>query len=109
MKEEVQKYIDRFDVPIIELFMKIRDVIYGLSLDIEEELWANMPTYKHGSNFVRLIAFKDHINVNMSKGMLLANKQNIYQITPKGMMKIFLGEKFDDGLLKEMFINNFND
>lgn len=30
---------------------------------IEEKMWAKIPSYYYGEKFVRIIPFKDHINV----------------------------------------------
>ena len=31
--------------------------------DLEEKLWAKLPGYYNGKNFIRLIPFKDYINI----------------------------------------------
>ena len=46
------------------LFLKIRDVIFLIDgIIIEGKRWAMIPSYYYGERFVRIIPFKDHINV----------------------------------------------
>lgn len=53
----------------------------------QEKLWAKLPSYYVGEAFVRLIPFKDHINIEASAAA--AHRQELagYKMTPKGMRK----------------------
>ena len=86
------------------LFSKIRDVIYSIeSIIIEEKMWAKIPSYYYGEKFVRIIPFKDHINVE-AEG--LVNHTNDFEgckFTPKGMLQIKANQAIDFGRLKMVF------
>ncbi len=64
MNEQVKDYIEKYPSEIIELYNNLRQMIWdSVSCEPEETLWAKLPTYSVGEAFVRLIPFKDHINV----------------------------------------------
>ena len=64
MSQEIEQYLEKYPEEIVMLFSKIRDVIYSIeSIIIEEKMWAKIPSYYYGEKFVRIIPFKDHINV----------------------------------------------
>lgn len=89
MIDVIKKYIESFDKTTIQRF----NILYNLVLEsttqeAEEKLWAKIPSIYCGKNFVRLIPFKDHINIE-AKG-ILTNQDRLqgYKITPKGMLQI---------------------
>lgn len=89
MIDAIEKYIQTFDEYTRQRFY----ILYTLLLEsttqeVEEKLWARIPSFYCGKNFVRFIPFKDHINVE-AKG-ILAYKDSLdgYKITPKGMLQI---------------------
>lgn len=91
MNGNVQVYIDKYLDEVKELYMRLRTLIYdSVSYEIEEKLWAIIPSYYVGEFFVRLIPFKDHVNVEETS--VLAHKKELggYKITPKGMLQIYL-------------------
>lgn len=61
-------------------------------IDKYPALWANLPSYCVGKSFVRLIEFKDHINIEAQA--VISHKEELadYKITPKGMLQIYLKE-----------------
>lgn len=64
MNKEVQEYVEKYPIEVKELFGKLRNLVLDSVFDdIEEKLWAKLPSYYVGENFVRLIPFKDHINI----------------------------------------------
>lgn len=49
---------------IFDMYNNIRQIIFdSVSSEPEETLWAKLPSYYVGETFVRLIPFKDHINI----------------------------------------------
>lgn len=64
MNEQVKDYIDKYPGEIIDMFNNLRKMIFdSISCEPEETLWARLPSYYVGNSFVRLIPFKDHINI----------------------------------------------
>jgi len=94
MSEDIQNYIYRYSDDIKQLFMKIREqIMESIPCEVEERLWAKLPSYYVGDKFVRLIPFKDHINVEASA--LLSHKTELehYKMTSKGMLQIYLDQE----------------
>lgn len=52
---------------------------------------------------MRLIAFKDHINIEAQA--VISHKEELagYKITPKGMLQIYLKQDIPSDILKQMF------
>lgn len=104
MSEQVKEYIEKYPSEIIELFSELRQLIYdSASTEPNETLWAKMPSYYIGEKFVRLIPFKDHINIEATA--IAEHKENLtgYKITPKGMLQIFLKQDIPVDVLKQIF------
>ena len=83
MNEQIKEYIDKYPSDIIAMYNDLRNV---------------------GESFVRLIPFKDHINieakaVSQNTEMLLG-----YKVTPKGMLQIFLKQDIPADVLKKIFV-----
>jgi len=94
MSEDIQNYMNRYSDEIKQLFMKIREqIMESIPGEAEERLWAKLPSYYVGDKFVRLIPFKDHINIEASA--LLSHKTQLeqYKMTPKGMLQIYLNQE----------------
>lgn len=104
MNESVNEYIDKFSDEIKELYNQLRSIIYdSVSQEIEEKLWAKLPSYYVGDSFVRLIPFKDHINIEANTIVLHKEELNGYKITPKGMLQIYLNQTVPFDVLKRVF------
>ncbi|MBR2717979.1 MAG: DUF1801 domain-containing protein, partial [Clostridia bacterium] len=85
MNEQVKEYIDKYPNNIIEMYNTLRKLIFdSVSSEPQETMWAKLPTYYVGESFVRLIPFKDHINIEAKA--VLANTEMLsgYKVTPKG-------------------------
>ena len=109
MTENVQEYIDRYSPEVKGLFTQLRTLVYdSVSQDIEEKLWAKLPSYYVGEAFVRLIAFKDHINIEASAIALYREDLSAYKITPKGMLQIRIGQNVPSDLIKRIFAETYH-
>jgi uncharacterized protein YdhG (YjbR/CyaY superfamily) len=89
-------------------------MLYGLiyestSQNIDEKLWAKLPSFYVNDNFVRIIPFKDHINIEAKTVVLHRNELSEYKITPKGMLQIFHNQQVPCELLKIIFKESFED
>ena len=104
MNENVKEYLDKYSVETRELYMQLRAVIYdSVSKEIEEKLWAKLPSYYVGDQFVRLIPFKDHINMEASAIALYREELDGYKITPKGMLQIYVNQNVPNAVLRRIF------
>ena len=64
MNEQVKDYIDKYPSEIVDMYLELRQLIFdSVSCKTEETLWAKLPSYYVGDSVVRLIPFKDHINI----------------------------------------------
>ena len=105
MNEQVKKYIDKYPNNIIEMYNTLRKLIFdSVSSEPQETMWAKLPTYYVGESFVRLIPFKDHINIEAKA--VLANTEMLsgYKVTPKGMLQIFLKQDIPADVLRKIFV-----
>lgn len=103
MNEEIKAYIDKYPDEIQELYIKLRTIIYdSVSQEIEEKLWAKLPSYYVQDSFVRLIPFKDHINIEACA--IAEHKEQFegYKITPKGMLQVYLNQNIPFDILKQV-------
>lgn len=104
MNEQILNCIAQYPEEITALFMSLRQLVFeSVSQPVEERLWAKLPSYYVGERFVRLIPFKDHINVEARS---IANRKEHladYKITPKGMLQIFVNQPIPVAALRQIF------
>ena len=104
MNEQVKEYIDKYPIEIIDMYNNLRELIFeSISYELEETLWAKLPSYYVGESFVRLIPFKDHINIEAQA--LIQHKEELagYKITPKGMLQIYVNQNIPSEILIKIF------
>ena len=104
MNEQVKDYIDKYPSIIIDMYLDLRQMIYdSVSSEPNEKLWAKLPSYYVGEAFVRIIPFKDHINIEAKT--IIQHKEELsgYKITSKGMLQIFLKQDIPYEVLKQIF------
>ena len=105
MNEQVKNYIDTFPSGIVALYNNLRHLVFeSVSCEPEETMWAKLPSYYVGESFVRLIPFKDHINVEAQAVMQHKEELAGYKITPKGMVQIYLKQEIPCEVLKQIFV-----
>lgn len=104
MNENIQNYIEKYSEEIQALFSKIRElIIKSVPCELEEKLWAKLPSFYIDDKFVRLIPFKDHINIEAAG--IIEHKPQLqqYKITPKGMLQIYLNQDIPYAVLQTVF------
>lgn len=109
MSDQIKEYIGIFPENIIALYNNLRKLVFdSVSVEPDEVLWAKLPSYYVGEAFVRLIPFKDHINIEAKA--ISAHKEELknYKITPKGMLQIYLNQKIPHDVLKLIFAESLN-
>ena len=104
MNEQVREHLTRYPQEIFDMYEQLRTMIYACaSREPEETLWAKLPSYYVGAAFVRLIPFKDHINIEAQAVLWHAEALAGYRITPKGMLQIYLKQAIPCDVLKQIF------
>ena len=104
MNEQVREYIDKYPSEIVDMYNNIRQIILdSVSSEPEETLWAKLPSYYVGETFVRLIPFKDHINIEANAISEYKDVLSGYKVTPKGMLQVFLKQELPIDVLKQIF------
>ena len=104
LPEEIKTYIEKYPSEVTALFSALRNLIYdSVPAAPTETLWAKLPSYYVGDAFVRLIPFKDHINVEAQAIRLHHNELTAYKLTPKGMLQIYVNQPVPEDSLKRIF------
>ena len=104
MNEQIKTYLEKYPQEIADMFTTLRQLILdSVSADVKETMWAKLPSYYNGDKVVRLIPFKDHINIEASAVIQHKDKLAGYKITPKGMLQIFLNQDIPAEVLKQIF------
>lgn len=104
MNEQVKEYLNKYPDEIADRFYKLRQLIVDSTpCEPEETLWAKLPTYTVGDAFVRLIPFKDHINIEARAVLQHTDELADYKITPKGMLQLYVKQEIPVEVLKRVF------
>ena len=104
MNEQVKTYVDKYPNEIVDMYNNIRQIIFdSVSSKPEETLWAKLPSYYVEERFVRLIPFKDHINIEANAVSEYSEVLSGYKVTPKGMLQVFLKQELPVDVLKQIF------
>lgn len=104
MNEDIQDYIKKYSIEIQSLFVELRElIIQSVPNEIEEKIWAKLPSYYAGKNFIRIIPFKDHINIEVEAILEYKHQLQLYKITPKGMLQIYLNQDIPKNVLTKIF------
>lgn len=108
MKDDIYNYLEKFEEETKKRFCELYKLIYeSTSKNIDEKLWAKLPSFYVNDNFIRLIPFKDHINIEAKAVVFHKDQLTEYKITPKGMMQIFHNQQIPCELLKAIFKESF--
>jgi len=104
MNDEVQSYIIKYSDEIQSLFLKVRRIVMqSVPYELEEKMWAKLPSYYLGKKFIRIIPFKDHLNIEAKAVTEYSEILKQYNITPKVMLQITLDKEITEDILKPVF------
>jgi poly(A) polymerase Pap1 len=104
MNDEVQSYMIKYSDEIQSLFLKVRRIVMqSVPCELEEKMWAKLPSYYLGKKFIRIIPFKDHLNIEAKAVTEYSEILKQYNITPKGMLQITLDKEITEDILKTVF------
>lgn len=89
MHHDIEVILNKHSEELQSQYLELRMLLIS-SVDVaaEERLWAKLPSYYVGENFVRLIPFQSHINVEAKCIIQQKDELTDYTITPKGMLQI---------------------
>lgn len=104
MNIEFEQLIANYNDEIKSMFLQVSELVGdSVSVEIEEKLWAKLPSFYVGENFVRLIPFKDHLNIEAKEIVTYKSELAGFKITPKGMLQIYLGQEIPEEILRNVF------
>lgn len=104
MIDDISNYLDKFEEKTKQRFCELYKLIYeSSSKNIDEKLWAKLPSFYVDNNFIRIIPFKDHVNIEAKAVVFHKDEMLGYKITPKGMLQIFHNQQIPCELLKTIF------
>lgn len=105
MNEQIKIHLEKYPQEIADMFTVLRQLIFdSVSVDLNETMWAKLPSYYNGDKVVRLIPFKDHINIEASAVIQHKDMLADYKITPKGMLQIYAKQSIPSDVLKQIFV-----
>lgn len=108
MIQEIEQYLEKDPEEIVMLFKKIREIVFSIEdITLEEKMWAKLPSYYCGGKFVRIIPFKDHINIEADGLSKRASDFTNFKFTPKGMLQIKPNQVIDAEILKMGFLDTY--
>lgn len=108
MTREIENYLKKYPEEVVQLFVTIRDVLFSIEdISVEERMWAKLPSYYCGEKFVRIIPFKDHVNIEAAGLARFAGEFEGCKFTPKGMLQVKTGQAVDPEALKAAFIETY--
>lgn len=104
MNGQVSEYLGKYPAEVRQLYMQLRQLLLeSVSGEVTETLWARLPSYYAGEKFVRLIPFRDHINLEARAVMAHREELSRYKVTPKGMLQIFVNQQIPGKTLRRIF------
>jgi hypothetical protein len=104
MNESIQNYIGKYSEEIQTIFYEVQELIMKSGPSrIEEKLWAKLPSFYVDDKFVRVIPFKDHINIEAAAIIEHKSQLEQYKITPKGMLQIYINQDIPYTVLQTIF------
>lgn len=104
MNEQIKEYLEKYPSEITTMYNTLRNLIFDSApSEPQETLWAKIPSYYIGDSFVRLIPFKDHINIEAKAVLEHQEELSGYKIAPKGMLQVFMKQEIPENILKKIF------
>ena len=100
----LEEKLNKLPIEIKAMFLEIKELIYEVMPNLVECLWAGLPTYSTSKEkFVRIIPFKDHINIEALALDVYKTDLRDYKFTPKNMLQIYAGEIIPKDILYKVF------
>lgn len=104
MNKDIENYLEKYNEKIKAIFYDVREIIIkSVSCEIEEKLWTKLPSFYVGEKFIRIIPFKDHINIEAMAVMEHKHQLEQFKVTPKGMLQIYINQGIPSNILTIIF------
>ena len=104
MIEDIRNFLEKHEEQTRQRFLLLYDLIYESTPQrIDEKLWASLPSFYVDTRFIRLIPFKDHINIEAKAIVSHRDDLSGYTITPKGMLQIYHNQPVPSEAMKAIF------
>ena len=103
LNNDIKKYLESYPIEISDKFNELYKIISDLNVEINDQIWAKLPSFYVKEKFVRLIPFNDHINIEASGITNYLDLLKEYKITKKGMLQLFLKDEIPYTALKIIF------
>ena len=104
MNESIVEYMTRFNEPTKNRFLELYNLLLeSTKTEVEEKLWARLPSFYRESRFIRLIPFNSHINIEAKAILTYKDELQNYKITPKGMLQIRHEQEIPKEILRLIF------
>lgn len=103
-----EEKLSKFSAEIQEMHSQLQSIVFTAAPTAQAKLWAGLPSYYVGEKFVRLIPFKDHINIEASALTNFKTQLQDYKFTPKNMLQIFIGQAIPTDIMSAVFFETFS-
>ncbi|HMM01072.1 MAG TPA: DUF1801 domain-containing protein [Bacilli bacterium] len=103
MIDQIEDKLSKFELDTQKLFLKLRKLIFKCEPQVEEQMWAGLPSYYFGDCFIRLIPFANYVNIEASGIRKHIEELSGYKLTPKKMLKLSTGENIPWELMIKIF------
>lgn len=108
MNAQIEAYLAQYPETIIQMYRAIRQTLFdSVPHEPEEKQWAKLPSCFSGAAFVRLIPFRDHINIEARAVLQHREALTGFRITPKGMLQIYEKQEIPHAILQRIFAESF--
>lgn len=104
----IEEKLNKFSSEIQNMYAQLKNIALTVAPTAHETLWAGLPSYYVGEAFIRLIPFKDHINIEAAALTNFITQLRNYKFTPKNMLQIFVGQPIPIDVLSAVFADTFN-
>lgn len=101
--------LNKYSAEIQDMFLTLKNLLLSVAPTAQEKLWAGLPSYYVGNAFVRLIPFKDHINIEASSLVEYKLELSEYKFSPKNMLQIYIGQTIPTEILQKAFLKCLHD
>lgn len=108
MNKAICAHLEGCPAEIAELFFYRCAPVFRACAAAEEKMWAKLPSDYSGECFVRLIPFRDHINVEARAIAAHSAELTGYKLTPKGMLQIYMHQEIPREILLRSFSKTLN-
>lgn len=96
-----EEKIAKFSTEVKTMFESVAGLVMQAAPNAEARMWAGLPSFYVGEAFVRVIPFKDHLNIEAAALLNYKEQLDGYKFTSKNMLQIFVGQPVPSNILIE--------